>query len=78
MLQPKKGVKLRDLLRPIFTMNNLDIEKCSIYKDDGNLLEVEQNIMATTSLVDLNELSENYSGAKLVPIRKHIKILFFY
>lgn len=59
MVQPKKGTKLRDLLKPIFTVHNIDIDKYTINGNDQN------NLIQCKSLVDLNGLSENYSGIKL-------------
>lgn len=56
MVQPKKGTKLRDLLRPIFSNQSIDVEKYSLH---------DQSLTATTSLVDLNSLCDAYSGVKL-------------
>ncbi len=57
MVQTKKGIKLRDLLKPILNNQNLDIEKCSVF---------DRSLTASTSLVDLNNLCDTYSGAKLL------------
>lgn len=70
MVQSKKGMKLRDLLRPILHNQNIDIEKCSIYD--------QASLTASTSLVDLNDLCDTYSGSKLfVQSNKLITFFFF-
>ena len=66
MVQPKKGVKLRDLLRPVLNNQNMDINKYFAYKGE----EKGRTALASTSLVDLNDLCEHYSGAKLNLKRK--------
>ena len=73
MVQPKKGVKLRDLLRPVLSNQNMDINKYFAYKGEE---QKGRTALASTSLVDLNDLCEHYSGAKLNLKRKTFGIIF--